>query len=85
MLLNEFLNVEAVTREEWERYQLFRFFEGQHLPEAGGLDDQSSPVMASLRKVSFVYSLSQAVLEIRDERARQSSELYKLTKIMEQE
>lgn len=57
---------------------MFKFFDGKFLPEPGGLNDQTYNDITTLRRVSFVYSIIETILDIRDKRSQQNSELEKL-------
>lgn len=83
MLINELLVTPPVTRSQVELWQMYKFFDGRVMPEAGGLNDQIFNDIVTLRRMSFVYAIIETVLEIRDKRTQQNVDLEKLARSIE--
>jgi hypothetical protein len=73
MLINELLTSPPITRSQLETYQMFKFFNGNFLLEPGGINDQIFSDIVTLRRVAFIYSIIETILDMRE-----NSELEKL-------
>jgi hypothetical protein len=78
MLINELLTSPPITRSQLETYQMFKFFNGNFLLEPGGINDQIFSDIVTLRRVAFIYSIIETILDMREKRTEQNSELEKL-------